>query len=83
MAHVKTASAARMNRDSKPKNLGIKLYGGARAKVGSILVRQKGTKVSAGLGTRLGNDYTVYAVQEGMVKFSQKLGKKYVNIINS
>lgn len=80
MAHVKTASAARMNRDSKPKHLGVKLYSGAKALVGSILIRQKGTKFRAGLNVGMGNDYTLYSLKQGTVKFSQRLGKRFVSV---
>lgn len=69
-----------MNRDSKPKNLGVKLYAGSKAKNGSILVRQKGTKFRAGLNVRMGNDYTLYSVKDGLVSFFQRMGRKYVSV---
>ena len=81
MAHVKTAAAARMNRDSKPKNLGVKLYAGEKVKPGSIIVRQKGTKFNPGTGVKLGGDYTLYSVKTGVVKFCQKMGKRMVSVI--
>jgi len=81
MAHVKTASAAKMNRDSKPKHLGVKLYSGEKAKPGSIIVRQKGTKFLAGEGTKLGGDYTLFSLKTGVVRFFHRLGKKVVSVV--
>lgn len=80
MAHVKTSASAKMNRDSKPKYLGVKLYAGEKAKIGSILVRQKGTKFRPGLGVKMGKDYTLYAVKQGLVTFLIKMGKKFVTV---
>ncbi len=51
------------------------------AKSGSIIIRQKGTKVHPGLNVRLGKDFTIYSTISGMVKFSQKLGKKIVSVL--
>lgn len=80
MAHIKASATTKGNRDSKPKMLGIKVFGGERVKPGSILVRQKGTKFRGGLGTKMGGDYTLYAVIEGVAKFTQKLGKRYIEV---
>ncbi len=72
MAHRKAGGTASNLRDSKPKYLGVKLQDGQRAKSGSILVRQRGTKVLAGKNVRVGNDHTLYSIKEGVVKFSEK-----------
>ena len=81
MAHVKAGGTAAGNKDSVSKRLGVKVYGGQHAKAGSILVRQKGTKVHPGLNVRRGNDFTLYSTIAGIVKFSQKLGKKMVSVL--
>ena len=49
--------------------------------IGNIIIRQKGTKYHPGVGTKLGNDFTIFAMTEGKVEFKQKLGKKIVNIV--
>ena len=59
----------------------MKRYGGEAVGIGEILIRQKGTKFNPGRGTKLGNDYTIFAVQEGKVNFKIKLGKKVVEVI--
>ena len=80
MAHVKAGGTAAGNKDSVSKRLGVKVYGGQFAKAGSIIVRQKGTKVHPGLGVRAGRDFTLYSTVSGKVEFSQKLGKKVVSV---
>ncbi len=72
MAHTKAGGSAKNLRDSKPQYLGIKLYAGEHAKPGVILVRQRGTKFVAGTGTKIGKDDTIYAIREGLVKYSLK-----------
>jgi len=81
MAHKKGGGSTRKNRDSAGKRLGLKIYGKQIAKPGNIILRQRGTKFYAGLGTMLGRDHTVFAVREGIVKFRQKLGKKFVDVV--
>ncbi len=81
MAHVKAGGTAAGNKDSVSKRLGVKVYGGQMAQPGSIIVRQKGTKVHPGAGVRLGRDFTIYSLISGMVTFSQKLGKKVVSVL--
>lgn len=82
MAHTKSQGAVKGNRDSIAKRLGVKLFGGQTAKVGSIIVRQKGTKFHSGKGTSLGKDYTIFAVEDGKVAFKTKQGKQYVEVVN-
>jgi len=81
MAHKKAGSTAKTNRDSNSKRLGVKKYGGEVVTIGNIIIRQKGTKYHPGVGTKLGNDFTIFAMTEGKVEFKQKLGKKIVNIV--
>lgn len=64
------------------KRLGIKIYGGQRAKAGNVLVRQRGTKFRAGLKVGMGRDYTLFALTDGVVKFGLKLGKRVVSIVS-
>jgi large subunit ribosomal protein L27 len=72
MAHTKQGGSAKNLRDSQPKFLGIKIHDGQQAKPGSILVRQRGTKVLAGTNVKMGKDHTLYSTKQGIVKFSQK-----------
>ena len=81
MAHKKAGSTAKTNRDSNSKRLGVKRYGGEVVGVGQIIVRQKGSHFGAGQGTKLGNDYTVYATLPGKVAFIKKQGKKLVQVV--
>lgn len=81
MAHKKAGSTAKTNRDSISKRLGVKRYGGELVRSGNIIIRQKGNKFYPGVGTRQGNDFTIYAVTEGHVLFKSKLGKKVIDII--
>ncbi len=69
MAHRKAGGTAKNLRDSNPKYLGTKLYDGAKAKIGSIIVRQRGTKILPGKNVGLGSDHTLFALKEGIVKF--------------
>jgi len=69
MAHKKGQGSSRNGRDSNPKYLGVKLYGGQTAKAGSIIVRQRGTKFKPGFNVGLGRDYTLFALKDGRVEF--------------
>ena len=72
MAHTKAGGSTQNNRDSQPKYLGVKLYGGERARAGAIILRQRGTKFMPGTGVRIGKDDTLYAIREGVVKFTDR-----------
>ena len=69
MAHKKGQSSSRNGRDSKPKFLGIKAYGGELINAGSIIVRQRGTKFRPGKNVGCGRDFTLFALKDGKVKF--------------
>lgn len=69
MAHKKAGGSTRNGRDSNPKMRGVKRYGGQAVGPGDILVRQKGTNFHAGKNVRMGRDFTLYAVETGVVKF--------------
>lgn len=77
MAHRKATGTAKNLRDSQPKYLGIKLSDGQKAKSGSILVRQRGTKILAGANVGIGKDHTLFALKEGVVKFGDKRKMRY------
>lgn len=72
MAHKKAAGTTKNGRDSNPRYLGVKLADGDTAKVGAIVLRQKGYNTMPGRNVKMGKDYTIFAVKEGKVKFSTK-----------
>ena len=72
MAHKKAGGSAKNLRDSNPKYLGTKLYAGQDAKTGSVIVRQRGTKIMAGKNVGVGKDHTIFALTEGKVSFRNK-----------
>ncbi|MBI3485646.1 50S ribosomal protein L27 [Candidatus Daviesbacteria bacterium] len=80
MAHKKAGSAAKTNRDSISKRLGVKRYGGELVTQGNIIIRQKGTKFHPGVGTKLGNDFTIFAITKGKVEFKKFQSKTVVNV---
>jgi len=80
LAHKKAGGAVTKNRDTHGKRLGIKIYGGLKAASGNIIVRQRGTLFHSGAGTMLGRDHTIFAITEGIVKFKQKLGRKFIEV---
>ena len=81
MAHVKAGGVAKGNKDSVSKRLGVKVYGGQFTKAGSIVIRQKGTKVYPGLNVSMGKDFTISSRIKGIVQFGVKKGKKIVNVL--
>lgn len=81
MAHTKAQRAVSGNRDSNPKHRGVKIFGGATAEPGNIIIRQKGTKVRSGDGTMLCNDFTIMALKKGIVQFKKKQGDMYVSVV--
>jgi len=72
MAHKKAMGSTSNGRDSVAKRLGVKIYGGQPAISGNIIVRQKGNTFWAGTGVAQGNDYTLFAVRDGVVQFQEK-----------
>ncbi|MBN1465345.1 50S ribosomal protein L27 [candidate division KSB1 bacterium] len=82
MAHKKGVGSSRNGRDSKPKMLGVKRYGGQAVTAGSIIVRQRGTRIHPGENVGIGRDHTLFAKIEGKVQFLDKgKGKKFVSIV--
>lgn len=83
MAHKKGVGSSRNGRDSKPKMLGVKRFGGEYVQPGSIIVRQRGTKIKPGVNVGLGRDHTIYAMVEGVVKFEPySRNQKQVSVYN-
>lgn len=76
MAHRKAGGTAKNLRDSQPKYLGTKLYAGEEAKIGDIIVRQRGTRIVPGPGVAMGKDHTLFAKKAGIVSFKtvRKIG---------
>lgn len=90
MAHKKAAGSTRNGRDSRSKRLGVKVYGGQSVKAGNIIVRQKGSTFFAGDNVATGRDFTLYALEAGIVQFktrkrlrfdSRKYENKVVNVL--
>jgi large subunit ribosomal protein L27 len=77
MAHKKAGGSTALGRDSQGQRLGTKLYAGERAKIGNIIVRQRGTKIRPGLNVRRGSDDTLFAVANGIVKFTDRRVKRF------
>jgi large subunit ribosomal protein L27 len=77
MAHKKAGGSTRNGRDSNAKRLGVKRFGGALVHAGEILVRQKGSKFRAGSGVSQGRDFTLFALQDGKVEFSEQAIKRF------
>ncbi|HEY2346687.1 MAG TPA: 50S ribosomal protein L27 [Xanthomonadaceae bacterium] len=72
MAHKKGVGSSRNGRDSNPKYLGVKIYGGQVVEAGNIIIRQRGTEYHAGMGVGMGRDHTLFALKDGKVDFSLK-----------
>jgi len=85
MAHKKAGGSTRNGRDSNPKYLGVKHYGGESVLAGNIIVRQRGTKFHAGENVGVGRDHTLFALADGKVKFENKgmPKRKFVKIETS
>ena len=77
MSTVKSGGTAKNLRDSNPKFLGTKLYDGERANAGSVIVRQRGTRILPGTNVGLGKDHTLFALKPGVVKFTEKRKKRF------
>ncbi len=82
MAHKKGQGSTQNNRDSAGRRLGVKKYGSETVIPGNIIIRQRGTKVHPGTGVGMGKDHTIYALIEGVVKFSNvSRTKKRVSVV--
>lgn len=85
MAHKKGGGTTRNGRDSESKRLGVKVYGGQAINAGSIIIRQRGTRVHAGENVGLGKDHTLFALVNGTVKFEVKglKQRQYATVVKS
>jgi len=81
MAHKKAGGSTKNGRDSESKRLGVKLFGGERVVAGNIIIRQRGTRVHAGVNVGVGRDHTLYAKADGHVQF-QKKGPRHRQFVN-
>ena len=82
MAHKKGVGSSRNGRDSNPQMLGVKRFDGQVVTAGSIIVRQRGTRIHPGVNVGKGSDDTLFAKSDGVVKFETKgKSKKFVNIV--
>jgi len=77
MSHVKGGGTAKNLHDSAAQRLGVKLFGGQFVRSGGVLVRQRGTRMEAGEGVGVGLDHTLFALRDGIVKFSTKKVQKF------
>ncbi len=80
MAHKKGGGSSRNGRDSESKRLGVKAYGGQTVTAGSIIVRQRGTRIHPGRGVGKGGDDTLFARASGTVTFHESRGRKFASI---
>jgi len=80
MARKRGGSGAKNGRDSNPKYLGIKASGGSIVRAGTIITRQRGTKIHPGTNVGCGGDYTLFAKADGIVRFHQRRGRKMASV---
>ena len=85
MAHKKAGGSTRNGRDSQSKRLGVKRFGGQVVKAGNIIIRQRGTKVHAGVNVGVGKDHTLFATVDGVVQFLTKGRdkRKFVSVVSA
>lgn len=82
MAHKKGAGSSKNGRESHSKRLGVKIYGGQVIKAGNIIVRQRGTKHHPSTNVGIGKDHTLFALTDGIVKFSKtKNNRSFVSVV--
>ncbi|MAX68899.1 MAG: 50S ribosomal protein L27 [Flavobacteriales bacterium] len=82
MAHKKGAGSTKNGRDSESKRLGVKIFGGQQIIAGNIIVRQRGTKHNPGNNVGIGKDHTLFALTNGVVKFTKKRkNRSYVSVV--
>jgi large subunit ribosomal protein L27 len=80
MAHKKSGGSAKNGRESTSKRLGVKKFGGEAIHAGSIIVRQRGTRIKPGKNVGLGKDDTLFALSAGKVRFVTRSGRKFVEV---
>lgn len=80
MAHKKGGGSSRNGRDSESKRLGVKAFGGQQVTAGSILVRQRGTRIHPGRGVGKGGDDTLFATRDGLVSYHESRGRRFASV---
>lgn len=80
MAHKKAGGSSRNGRDSAGRRLGVKLFGGEKARGGAIIIRQRGTKYYPGANVGMGKDHTIFATCDGTVAFRETSGRTFVSV---
>ncbi len=81
MAHKKGVGSSKNGRESESKRLGVKIFGGQKAKAGNIIKRQRGTVHHPGLNVGMGKDHTIYALVDGVVMFTEgKNGRRFISV---
>jgi large subunit ribosomal protein L27 len=80
MAHKKGGGSSRNGRDSTSKRLGVKVFGGETVSAGSVIVRQRGTRIHPGDGVGKGGDDTLFALRAGTIEFHETRGRKYASV---
>jgi large subunit ribosomal protein L27 len=80
MAHKKGGGSSRNGRDSTSKRLGVKVFGGESVSAGSVIVRQRGTRVHPGDGVGKGGDDTLFALRAGTIEFHESRGRRYASV---
>ncbi|MCH5282802.1 MAG: 50S ribosomal protein L27 [Treponema sp.] len=83
MGRSKGGSGAKNGRDSNPKNLGIKKFGGEFVTAGSIIVKQRGTKFHPGKNTKRAGDDSIFAIVDGNVLFHERKNRKYISVVEA
>ncbi len=83
MAHKKSGGSTSLGRDSHGQRLGVKLYAGEKAWPGAIIIRQRGIACCPGVGVRKGVDDTLYAVKEGVIKFSSRKMRRFDGMLKN
>ena len=81
MSKTKGGGSTRNGRDSNAQRLGVKVFDGTKSTAGTILIRQRGTKVHPGNNVGIGKDDTLFALSHGSVKFGERRGRKVVDVI--
>jgi large subunit ribosomal protein L27 len=81
MSKTKGGGSTRNGRDSQSQRLGVKVFDGTAVRAGAIIVRQRGTKFHPGENVGRGNDDTLFATSDGLVKFGQRKGRKLVDVL--
>ena len=83
MSKTKGGGSTRNGRDSAAQRLGVKQFDGTTVTAGSIIVRQRGTKIYPGANVKIGGDDTLFATSDGVVKFGERRGRKHVSVLAS